>query len=77
VREPGVFPSDVAPFEILGLAWEADAGVPRQGEDQPPVVIGAGGDHPLDILGRHVDDPLIVDLGAGSLWKIFGKAGKW
>jgi hypothetical protein len=56
---------------------DADAGALRQGEDQPPVVIGADGNHPLNIVGRHIDNPIISDLGDASPWEIFGRDGGW
>jgi len=54
-HEPGVLPIEVQPFEVDNLAREPDAGVPRQGSDQTAAVVGASGDHPLDILGRWVE----------------------
>jgi hypothetical protein len=63
-REPGVLPVHVLPLQCLCLAGKADAAVPGQREDQPPVAVGARRDDPLDVLGRHVIDPVVVDLRA-------------
>ena len=62
--EPRFRPVDVAPSEPLDLTREAEAAVPRQREDEPPVVVGARRDDRLDGLRGHIDDPVVVHLRA-------------
>ena len=60
--KPRVLPVDIGPFEILDLARKADTAVSGQRENEPPVVVRADGDDPLDNLRRDIEDPSVVGL---------------